>query len=224
MKDPAVLFYTQDFLVGTMDMSFEDKGKYITLLCYQHQKGHFSKETIRLLVGLVSVSVLEKFEEDEQGLFFHPRMDFEIEKRRCFIESRRENGILGGRPKKPNGKAYDKTNAKPNGKPTENLPENENIFYSNEISNNIDSSYIENYKQFIEFIFGKNELKQPMTCWLKLRDQLTFEQFIKIYDKAKEKKRKIRDLIFAGYNRPKKYLKGNVSFYATLNSWLNRND
>jgi len=29
-KDPAVLLYTQDFLVGTITMTNEQRGKYIT--------------------------------------------------------------------------------------------------------------------------------------------------------------------------------------------------
>ena len=40
-KDPAILFYTQDFLVGTMMMSDEQVGQYIRLLCLQHQKGGY---------------------------------------------------------------------------------------------------------------------------------------------------------------------------------------
>ena len=47
----------------------------------------------------------------------------EIEKRAAFVDSRRENGKLGGRPKKPSGYP----NAKPSAKPTKNLPEDENV-------------------------------------------------------------------------------------------------
>ena len=46
MKDPAVLFYTSDFLVGASDLSNEECGKYIKLLCLQHQKGHLSEKQI----------------------------------------------------------------------------------------------------------------------------------------------------------------------------------
>ncbi len=47
-KDPAVLFYTKDWLEGTVDMFPEEKGVYIDLLCYQHQKGFLPKDTRRL--------------------------------------------------------------------------------------------------------------------------------------------------------------------------------
>ena len=70
MKDPAILFYTGDFLNGCTDLTFEERGQYITLLCLQHQKGHLSEKTIRLSVGSVSVDVMAKFLKDETGLFF----------------------------------------------------------------------------------------------------------------------------------------------------------
>ena len=38
-KDPAFLFYTSDFLTGTMFMTNEQVGIYIRLLCSQHQHG-----------------------------------------------------------------------------------------------------------------------------------------------------------------------------------------
>jgi uncharacterized protein YdaU (DUF1376 family) len=102
MRDPAVLFYTGDFLNGCSDLTFEERGQYITLLCLQHQKGRLSEKTIRLSVGSVSVDVLSKFVKDDEGCYYNQRMDEEIEKRRQFIETRRNNGKKGGRPQKAN--------------------------------------------------------------------------------------------------------------------------
>ena len=121
-KDPAVLFYTGDFLNGCTDLTFEERGQYITLLCLQHQKGHLSEKTIRLSVGSVSVDVLRKFIKDENSCYYNKRMDEEIGKRLQFIETRRVNGSKGGRPIKANAKP----NGYPNAKPNENLIENEN--------------------------------------------------------------------------------------------------
>lgn len=116
-NDPAFLFYSSDFLSGVTDLTMEERGQYITLLCIQHQKGHLSDKTIRLSVGSISVDVLNKFEKDQQGNFFNTRLMQEIQKRVEFTESRRLNGSKGGRPK---------ANAKPSGKPNANLPENRN--------------------------------------------------------------------------------------------------
>ena len=127
-KDPAFLFYPQDFLVGTMTMTFEDRGKYITLLSVMHQQGKLSEETIRFLVGYVSDMLRLKFKQDENGYFYNERLLLEIEKRNKFTESRANNGKLGGRPKKE--KTYAKPTYKPNYKPknnhTEDVNENEN--------------------------------------------------------------------------------------------------
>lgn len=125
-KDPAFLFYSSDFLTGCMDLTMEERGQYITLICLQHQKGHLTEKTICLSLGSVSVDVLKKFKKDENGLLYNERVEEEIEKRREYAESRRKNGSLGGRPKKPYGKPYEKPYEKPYGKPTENHTENEN--------------------------------------------------------------------------------------------------
>jgi hypothetical protein len=126
-KDPAVLFYTSDFLSGVIDMDMDERGQYITLLCAQHQKGRLSEKTIRLLVGSVSVSVLAKFKRDENGLYFNERMEFEAQKRAQFTDSRRNNGEKGGRPRKPTQNLVD--NHMPNhiGNHMENENENDNI-------------------------------------------------------------------------------------------------
>lgn len=125
MKDPAFLFYSQDFLVGTMTMSFEDRGKYITILSLMHQQGRMSEETIRLLVGSISDNLKNKFSVDDNGLYFNNRLETEIEKRNKFIESRVNNGVKGGRPKKENKPT---NNLVVNtSKASEKLIENENV-------------------------------------------------------------------------------------------------
>ena len=120
-KDPAFLFYSSDFLTGVIDMTMEERGQYITLMCLQHQKGHLSEKTIRFCLGSVSDNVMSKFKQDEDGLYYNSRLDAEINQRVNFVASRRENGKKGGRPK-----ADEKTIRFDVGLPTENLRENEN--------------------------------------------------------------------------------------------------
>jgi uncharacterized protein YdaU (DUF1376 family) len=119
-KDPAFLFYSSDFLSGVTDLTMEERGQYITLLCLQHQKGELNEKTIRLTVGSVSVDVLAKFQKSGD-CYKNLRLETEILKRLEFTESRRLNGQKGGRPK-----ASAKPLAKPSGKPKKNLLENEN--------------------------------------------------------------------------------------------------
>ena len=98
-KDPAFLFYSQDFYTGVATLTIEDRGKYITLLCLMHQQGRMTEETIRFLVGSVSVNLKSKFRIDENGFWYNERLEIESEKRAKFTESRRNNGLAGGRPK-----------------------------------------------------------------------------------------------------------------------------
>jgi hypothetical protein len=68
-KDPAFLFYTSDFLTGTMFMTNEQVGIYIRLLCSQHQHGGIiDKISFNSLVGAHEV-VRVKFEETESGFY-----------------------------------------------------------------------------------------------------------------------------------------------------------
>jgi hypothetical protein len=90
-KDPAVLFYTGDFIVGTMTMDYEQKGKYIQLLCLQHQNGHLSEKQMLLVCGNYDEDIFSKFEKDDDGKYYNERMEEESIKRRKFTESRRNN-------------------------------------------------------------------------------------------------------------------------------------
>ncbi len=101
-KDPAFLFYSSDFLVGTFLMSFEDRGKYITILLYMHQNGRINLKTIHNLVGELSDDLSGKFKIDTKGMWYNVRLEKEMSKRDRFVNSCRENGKLGGRPAKEN--------------------------------------------------------------------------------------------------------------------------
>ena len=155
-KDPAFLFYSSDFLSGITDLTMEERGQYITLLCLQHQKGSLSDKTIRLSVGSVSVDVLSKFKTDQDGNFFNERLQIETEKRANFIESRINNGKLGGRPK-----VNAKPNAKPNGKAKQNLLINENKNVNEDIFLDYCKELLKEKYQSFEFA-----LKQKYAAWV----------------------------------------------------------
>lgn len=128
-KDPAVLLYTQDFIVGTLTMTDEQRGKYILLLCYQHQKQNKLTLNDLQLAGGDEV-ILERFPLHSDGYYYNDRMAMEIENRKVRTESSRKNGMLGGRPKKetyekPMGFNLDNLNETYN-KPTNNPTGNEN--------------------------------------------------------------------------------------------------
>jgi len=91
MKDPAFLFYSSDFLTGTMLLNMEQRGKYITLLCLQHNKGRLSEKDMLHICGAYDSDVFAKFTKDEEGYFFNERLSTEVQKRKAYSESRRNN-------------------------------------------------------------------------------------------------------------------------------------
>lgn len=91
MKDPAFLFYSSDFLAGTMLMTNEDVGKYIKLLCLQHQKGHLKEKEMLSICGDYNEDIFNKFKIDEEGNYYNERLEYESNKRKAYSESRRNN-------------------------------------------------------------------------------------------------------------------------------------
>jgi len=151
-KDPAVLFYTSDFLTGTLLLSYEQRGKYITLLCLQHQKGVLSEKDMLNICSSYDKDVFDKFTKSDEG-YYNERMRFEHEKRNKFSKSRSENRLKGIenkrlKPKKKVKKSYD------------NHMENENENINDNIIDNINKSELE--KKLDEFYNFRIKLKKPV--------------------------------------------------------------
>lgn len=93
-KDPAFLFYSGDFLTGTMFMTNEQVGKYIRLLCAIHQHGHLMRSQVDSICGgNTDECILAKFSQDENGHFFHEKLENEIERRKQHSEKQKENAF-----------------------------------------------------------------------------------------------------------------------------------
>ena len=90
-KDPAFLFYSNDFDSKTKFFTNEQVGKYIRLLIAQHQHGHLTIEQMVFLTGTLDEIIKEKFSIDDQGKFFNERLEAEIIKRSRFTKSRINN-------------------------------------------------------------------------------------------------------------------------------------
>ena len=121
-KDPAVLFYTSDFLADTVLWSYDELGRYIKLLCIQHLQDGILEDDFNAVVDGKN-RVKSKFNLCDDGLFRNERMKFEADKRREFCEKQRANGL------KPKG-SQKEANEKPKGSQSETRAignENENI-------------------------------------------------------------------------------------------------
>lgn len=97
-KDPALLFYTSDFLSGTMTMTNDHVGMYIRLLCLQHQKGHLTEKDMYYICTTYVEDVFCKFKRDDAGLYYNERLEIEANRRRNYSNSRRNNVLQRYKP------------------------------------------------------------------------------------------------------------------------------
>ena len=94
-KDPAFLFYHHDFIMGTAFLSLEERGAYITILCYMADKGQLTYHQIKKVCGAFDPLQLlsDKFTTDGNDLYYHKRLKFEVEKRKNFCKTRNNNKL-----------------------------------------------------------------------------------------------------------------------------------
>lgn len=91
-KDPAFLFYSNDFMSGTQFFTDEQVGKYIRLLIAQHQHGRLNKKQVDFICKMDD-DIMSKMTIDSQGLYYNERLETEINKRKAYSESRRKSRL-----------------------------------------------------------------------------------------------------------------------------------
>jgi uncharacterized protein YdaU (DUF1376 family) len=154
-KDPAFLFYPNDWIGGTMGMTFEEKGAYMELLMMQFNRGHMTTHMVGQVVGQIWDKVKDKFTQDEQGMWFNRRLEEEKEKRQKFTQSRRNN-ISGENQHTKKNKLVDTNQRSYDHHMTShmedvNVNENEIDYYFNS------SNFIQNWKNWKDY--KKNQYK-----------------------------------------------------------------
>ena len=136
-KDPAFLFYSSDFLTGTMFLTNEQIGIFIRLLCVQHQKGRLREKDMLKICKTYDEDVFEMFTKDDENLFYNERLEAEVNKRKAYSESRRKNRKNKTTPLKNTSLTYVKH--------MENENENENR------NRNRNKSNIPTKEEFLEY-------------------------------------------------------------------------
>ena len=85
-RAPAFQFYADDFLAGTMTMTNEERGAYISLLCLQWSKGFVTELDIqRICLGMPTHShgiCQGKFQVDSDGNYRNSRLEVERSKQK----------------------------------------------------------------------------------------------------------------------------------------------
>lgn len=173
-KDPAFLFYPGDYVSGTMGMTFEEKGAYVDLLMLQFNRGHMTLHMIQHTVGHLWDQIKSKFKQDEDGLWYNVRLDFEKERRKNFTKSRRNNlsSTNKANKKEPHMKQHMNSHMSEH---MENENINENIIINETINENktkIKKALIPNFDEFLEYAKTKepnvdsSDLKLKYDSWL----------------------------------------------------------
>lgn len=101
MKDPAFLFYSQDFYSGTRLMLPIERACYVDLLIYQHQNGFIPNDLDRLLMfcsGVDKATLIAtlkgKFKQCDKG-WYNERLKNVIEDRQIFKSKLSISGKIG---------------------------------------------------------------------------------------------------------------------------------
>ena len=182
-KDPAFLFYSSDFLTGTMFMTDSQLGKYIKILCTQHQKGHLSEKDMLKICKRYDKDIFEKFAKDEAGNYYNIRLQKEIDKRREYSNSRSSNR---------KNKLNEKNICKRYVLHMENENENINI---NNIEEYINNNKLNNViKLLLEYFEYRKSIKLPNNNTV-IDDLISF---LKPYNVAEQEKI-IKNAIKKGY-------------------------
>lgn len=161
-KDPAMLWYWNDWHSGTVLLSRFLKGCYMDLLHAQFNHGHLSFEEIKMCLNGDFEAAWEplkkKFKVDESGFFFNEKLDAEKLKRKVFSESRRSN-----LSKKPHMDKHMKPHM-------DSHMENENINENKDemLIYNIEEFLLKNESQFEKVCMGVYKTKEEVLPSLKL--------------------------------------------------------
>jgi len=100
-KDPAFLFYSQDFYAGTRTMLPEERACYIDLLVYQHQNGFIPNDLKRVLMfcngideATLEATLEAKFEQTDKG-WINKKLLSVVEERAEYKGKQSDNGKVG---------------------------------------------------------------------------------------------------------------------------------
>lgn len=166
-KDPAFLFYHQDFFSGVSDLNNDQVGAYIRCLCIQASKGGIKEQHMKNICNSHECfeAVREKFKIDEiTNLLYNERLKNEIIKRQNYSESRRNNRL-----KSKDINNISKTYVKHMEDENENEIENRIV---NENKTKIKKALIPNFDEFLEYAKTKepnvdsSDLKLKYDSWL----------------------------------------------------------
>lgn len=212
-KDPAFLFYPNDWIGGTMGMTFEEKGAYMELLMLQFNRGHMTTHMIGQTIGQLFGRIEDKFSKDSEGLWYNERLDVEKEKRKNYTQSRFNNKKGINQYKKDGGHmTYHMENVNENVNNSINkedkLKERELIFY-NQVAEFKEIYPKETLREFYDYWREPNKSKVSM----RFEMQKTWDLNLRLKKWAKNDFSK---------NVKKEEIKQSIPMYKPMNELLEK--
>lgn len=207
-KDPAFLFYPNDFDAKTKFFTDEQVGIYLRLLIAQFQHGHLSERQVNHICKTHDTDVLSKFDRDADGNYYNERLEFEIERRKKYTESRKLNR------NRKNKSSHMKNISDSYVQHMENENENENsnvVIPNNKIS--------KKELKIIEQTIFDDFLNANCPSVRKLKIQMTPEQAEKL---ATEFGMQACHEIFEAMENWQPLTKKSKSVFLTAKTWLNK--
>lgn len=166
-KDPAFLFYPNDYIGGTMGMTFEEKGAYIELLMLQFNRGHMTEHMIAHTVGHLWESVRDKFEQDADGRWWNRRLEEEQIKRANYTASRKNNRGGGAKNKSEKNKDIKHTHEHKRQHMSQHM-EDEDVNENKDIN---EEKTVLNFAQFWDLYDKKVDRKRAERRWKNVREK-----------------------------------------------------
>ena len=224
-KDPAFLFYSSDFLTGTMFLTDEQTGKFIRLLCVQHQKGRLREKDMLKICKTYDEDVFEMFTKDDENLFYNERLEVEVNRRKAYSESRRNNRKKKTTPTpKKTSLTYDKHMETETETETVNKNKKENTIIVYPFS---DESFVKAWDLWKQY---KKEIKKSYNS--KLSEQAALKSIGKMADDSSDAIEIIEHTISRGWiglrkedkqNNNGRKNNTNTDKYASLKAEISRN-
>lgn len=223
-KAPAFQFYSSDFMVSVMYWSHDLVGKYILLLCWQHQHGIITPEDMsnicKSYVKDIDNKLLSKFKLDENGNYYNERLKEVIDSQIAYSESRSKNrkgskstvdsAVIEIKPKVKRAKK-NKKDMNNISQSYDNHMEDEDIVL---IFKSLSLSNEELFNTLMSYYHMRKDIKKPMST-------RAVEMLVsKLKDIAKDENEMIEILrnsvmnswqgIFPLNNKPQKYVKEDI--------------
>jgi len=186
-KDPAFLFYTGDFSTGTQFFSDEQVGKYLRILMAQHQHGHLTKNQVMFICKSYDEDIFSKLTIDENGLYFQKRLEFEVNKRVAFSESRRKNKQGKEKDITNISKSYDKHMENENENKKENKDKKGKGVVGEKQKLEIPDEFIPIWNEWLEYRKAKKKKDYAGVKW----EQIAVNNFLKLSEYNIETAKKI---------------------------------